>query len=153
MLNFHMVFGRLKKLAAYVNKKESDFSTQVYGQKFFPAAGGAVTAFDARPFPIGAIILGITASAYVPGSAPSAQTARNRQLFSIDFSYQGGDAIVIDGPIQADALLGGGEENIFPLKEIIIKATQALQCRVANLTNGSLTVEVAYHCAVERGQA
>ncbi len=153
MLNFLQVFSRLKKLPAYANKREEDFKSQVFCQRFFPAAGGDPTAFDARPFPIGAIVLGITASAFVPSSAPTAQTARNRQLFAIDFAYQGGDAIVIDGPVQADALLGGGEENIFPSKEMIIKATQSLQCRVANLTNGSLTVDVAYHCVIDRNAA
>ena len=152
MLNFHQVFARLKKLPAYQNKREEDFKPQVFGQQFFPPAGGAVTAFDARPFPVGAIILGITAGAFVPGAAATGQSARNRQLFAIDFAYQGGDAMVIDGPIQADALLGGGEENIFPTKEMIIKATQALQCRVANLTSGSLTVDVAYHCVVDRSK-
>jgi len=153
MLNFLQVFSRLKKLPAYQNKKESDYSSQVFVQRFFPAAGGAPTAFDARPFPIGAIVLGITASAFVPGAAATGQSERNRQLFAIDFAYQGGDAIVLDGPVQADALLGGGEENIFPAKEMIIKATQSLQCRVANLTTGALTVDVAYHCVVDRSAA
>jgi hypothetical protein len=149
MLNSQQVFNRVRKLAAFRDMNESDFREAVYCQTFTPAAG-ATTAFTPRPFPNGAIILGITASAYVPGVGPTFQTAKNRQLFKLDFSYTGGEAIVIDGPVLADALLGGGDENHFPSKELVISPGQQINCRVQNITDGALTVEVVYHCLVYR---
>jgi len=150
MLNASQVFQRVRKLAAFKDMQESDFAGKYYGQTFTPAANNVVTPFVGRPFPSGAIILGITASAFVPGVAATAQGGRNRQLFRIDFAYQGGEGLVLDGPVMADALLGGGETDIFPARELIVVPNQLINCRVANITTGLLTVDVVYHCLVYR---
>lgn len=149
MLNAREVFARVHKLDAFRAMKESDFREVDYVQEFTPAAGGVPTVNVPQPFPGGAIILGITAAAVVPGIAAPAG-GLNRQFFKIDFGFSGGEAIVIGGPVLADALLGGGEQNIFPLKELVMAPNQAINCRVANMTAGLLTVNVVYHCLVYR---
>lgn len=149
MLNASQVYQRVRKLAAFAQMAESDFRGAYYGQTFTPAAG-VLTPMVARPFPSGAIILGIGASAHVPGVAATGQSGRNRQLFRINFAFTGGEALVIDGPVMADALLGGGDSDIFPARELVVVPTQIINCQVQNLTTGALTVDVVYHCLVYR---
>ncbi len=149
MLNAREVFARVHKLDAFKNMKESDFRELDYAQEFTPAAGAVPTVNTPQAFPGGAIILGITAAACVPGiAAPTG--GNNRQFFKIDFSFSQGEAIIVGGPVLADALLGGGELNIFPSKELVMAPNQSINCRVANMTAGSLTVNVVYHCLVYR---
>ena len=150
MLNPTQVLQRLKLRPAWKGKTEIDFRILVYAQIFNPPAGAAPTANSAMMFPDGAAVLGITASAFVPTVAATGQGSRNRQLFLIDFAFVNNDAIVVGGPIMADALLGGGESDIFPAQEIVVGPSQQINCRVANLTTGALTVHVAYHCLVPR---
>lgn len=151
MINAAQAFQRLRKLKAFAKMQPTDFRSALYVQTFTPAAGGQVSANQLQQFPGGAIILGITASAYVPGAAAAdGQSPRNRQLFSIDFSYSNNEALVIGGPALADALLGGGDADVFPPTELVMAPNQSINCRVANLTTGSLTVHVVYHCLVYR---
>ncbi|MEO7827205.1 MAG: hypothetical protein ABIR60_08700 [Allosphingosinicella sp.] len=150
MLNATQVWHRLKTLKAFKSMTESDFRPIVYGQTFTPAAGGAATASQAVLFPGGAIILGITASGFVPTAAIGGQSAANRQVFGIDFSFSNNEAIVVSGPLSADALLGGGDNTIFPLRELIIAPNQQIGTRVANYTTGALTVHVCFHCLIYR---
>ena len=149
MLNAREVIARVTKLDAFKKMKESDFKLVVYNQDFTPAAGGVPTISTPQAFANGAIILGITAAACVPNSA-TLPTGNNRQAFKVDFSYTGGEALVVGGPVFADALLGGGDQNIFPLKELILAPTQAILARVANMTSGLLSVGIAYHCLTYR---
>ncbi len=150
MLNVREVLGRVLKMKAYSHMKESDFRQGVFGQTFTPGAGAAAPA-QPRVFPGGAIVYGITAAAFVPGSAPSA--GRNRQCFQINLAYNGGEAIIMDGPLCADAVLGGGDADIFPAKELVLLPNQQIVCTVNNVTNGSLTVDVAYHALIYRFQS
>jgi hypothetical protein len=151
MINAAQAFQRIRKLKAFSKMQPTDFRAAYYAQTFTPASGGTPTANQLQQFPGGAIILGITASAYVPGvAANGGQSARNRQLFSIDFSYSNNEALVIGGPVNADALLGGGDADVFPATELIMAPNQSINCRVANLTTGSLVVHVVYHCLVYR---
>lgn len=150
MITATQAWQRLKTLAAFKTMKESDFRPIVYTQTFTPASGGAATASQAQLFPGGAIILGITASAFVPTAAIGGQSNRNRQVFGIDFSFSNNEAIVVGGPISADALLGGGDSSIFPSRELIIAPNQQVGTRVANYTTGSLTVHVCFHCLIYR---
>lgn len=150
MLNWTQVWHRVRLNPAFKGMQESDFRPMVFNQIFTPAPGGAATANQPQSFAGGAIILGIAASAYVPSGAASAQAGRNRQLFAIDFAYSNNEAITPGGPILADALLGGGESNIFPSRELLIAPNQQITCRVANVTTGSLTVHVAFHTMVYR---
>lgn len=148
MINASQAFHRLKTLEAFKRMKETDFRPLTFVQTFTPATGAVPTANAPQAFPGGAIILGITASAFAPGAAVAA--GRNRQLFAIDFSFSNNEAIIVGGPVVADALLGGGEQDVFPTKEMIMAPNQSVGCRVANLTAGALTVHVCYHCLVYR---
>ena len=150
MINASQAIQRIRKLQAFRAMKDTDFRSLIFNQTFTPAAGGAPSASTPQSFPGGAVILGITASAYVPGVGPTGQGGRNRQLFALDFSFSNQEAIVIGGPVIADALLGGGESNIYPSAEMILAPNQSIGCRVANLTTGALTVHVVYHCLVYR---
>jgi hypothetical protein len=151
MISAQVAMAYLKKwVPGYENLKESDYREADFGQKFTPPAGGELTSYQPRPFPNAAIILGITASAYVPNVAASGNSGRNRQLFLIDFAHQGGEALVIDGPILADALMGGGDNDHFPNKVLVVEKGQVINCRTANITTGDLVVHVAYHCLVYR---
>lgn len=150
MINATQALQRLKRLAAFRDMEPTDFRSALYGQIFTPAAGGTPTANQLQQFPGGAIILGITASAFVPGVGPTGQGGRNRQLFSIDFAYSNNEALLIGGPLLADAVLGGGDADVFPPTELVMAPNQSLNCRVANLTTGSLTVHVVYHTLVYR---
>lgn len=149
MINASQALQRIKRLAAFRKMEPTDFRTAIYGQKFTPAAG-VLTANQLQQFPGGAIILGITAGAFVPSAAANGQSGRNRQLFAIDFAYSNNEALVIGGPLLADSLLGGGESDIFPATELVMAPNQSINCRVQNLTTGALEVHVAYHTLVYR---
>jgi hypothetical protein len=148
MINATQAYHRLRTLEAFKRMKETDFRPLTFVQIFTPPTGAVPTASTPQSFPGGAIILGITAGAFVPGATPSAN--RGRQLFSVDFSFSNQEAIIVGGPVVADALLGGGESDIFPTKEMIMAPNQQVGCRVANLTDGPLTVHVCYHTLVYR---
>jgi hypothetical protein len=150
MINATHALQRIKRLAAFKHMEPTDFRTALFGQVFTPAAGGVPTANQAQPFPGGAIVLGITASAFVPGVGPTGQGGRNRQLFTIDFAYSNNESLLINGPLLADAVLGGGEQDIFPATELIMAPNQMINCRVGNVTTGLLTVHVVYHTLVYR---
>lgn len=150
MLNAREVFSRVKRLKAFKDMEESDFRSLYYKQEFTPAAGGAPTVQQGQSFPNGGIVLGITASAFIPNAAPLATSGRLRHLFQIDFSYTGNEALVVNGPVTADSLMGGGDSDLFPLRELILAPNQQILCRTANNTNGALTVHVIYHTLVYR---
>jgi hypothetical protein len=150
MLNIREVLARVLKMEAYRNMHESDFRQGVFGQNFTPAAG-SVAPTQPRTFPGGAIVYGITAGAYVPASAIG--TGRNRQAFRVTLAYSSGEGIVMDGPILADALLGGGDADIFPAKELVLLPNQQINCTIENVTSGLLTVDVAYHALIYRFQS
>lgn len=145
MLNSQQVWSRVRKLKAFSQLSEFDFRPVYFVQKFTPAANDVPTAWVSQPFPNGAIILGITASGFVPGAAANGQGNRNRQLFGIDFQFSNTDAIIVNGPVAADALLGGGDADVFPSREIIIAPSSQVNCRTTNYTTGLLSVHVAYH--------
>lgn len=150
MLNIREVLGRVLKMKAYSHMHESDFRQGVFGQTFTPAASSAAPS-QPRTFPGGAIVYGITAAAFVPGAALG--TGRNRQGFQINFSYSAGESIIMDGPLCADAVLGGGDADVFPAKELVLLPNQQIVCTVNNITNGALTVDVAYHALIYRFQS
>lgn len=150
MINATQALQRVKRLAAFRDMEPTDFRTVLFGQTFTPAAGGAPSANQPQNFPGGAIVLGITASAFVPGVAATGQGGRNRQLFAIDFAYSNNEALLVGGPLVADAVLGGGDADVFPATELVMAPNQFINCRVANLTTGALTVHVVYHTLVYR---
>lgn len=153
MINAQQAIIRCKKLPEFKGMKEEDYRSAVYVQTFTPGVDGEITGFQPRQFPNGAIVLMIAASASVDpgeGGGADAQASNNRHLFKIDFAYTGGEAIVIDGPVLADALMGGGDLSHFPAKELVIKENQNLNCRVQNVSGQEITVDVAYHCLVYR---
>lgn len=151
MLNWNQTWMRLKRQAAYRKNNESDFRPMVYVQSFSPSPGGDAGANQAMSFPGGAIILGITASCYVPTeAAATGQSSKNRQLFTLNFSYSNNESLTPGGPVLADVLLGGGDANQFPSRELVMAPNQQINCQVGNITNSAIVVHVAYHCMVYR---
>lgn len=142
------------------------FRYLAYSQQFVGVAGsGTAGVFGTQSgpltqnFPSGAVILGISASAYeaqqahaAADYAPSFSPGR-RDLFGISFQYTNDEQITPNGLTMAEALLGSGSENIFPAKELLIPPSQAILCAVAALvpsTLPNLTINVVYHCMVPR---
>ncbi|MGK2953679.1 MAG: hypothetical protein ACSLEZ_15020, partial [Thiobacillus sp.] len=91
-----------------------------------PGQYGAQSGPTNQSFPAGAVILGITATAYQQQTvttafqyAPSASPGR-RDLFGLLFQYTGDEQITPgSSPVAADALLGSGADTIFPQREIM----------------------------------
>jgi hypothetical protein len=151
MISARAALQELKRLEAFARYTDQDFRPMVYVQKFAGVAAGATSAATQQQFSNGAIILGVTANCYVAGAAAATgQSANNRQLFGLGFAFSTGDAIVPGGPVQADILLGSGEDTIFPSRAIPIAPNQSLTATVENLTSSILTVHIAYHCLVYR---
>ncbi len=143
-------WGRVRKMKAFSRMQESDFRPIVFNQAVTVAAGQTSSA-QAQNFPGGAIILGICANCYVNAVAPATgQSSRNRQLFGLNFAYTNNESLTPGGPVNADALLGGGDDTIFPSRELIIAPNQAIQMQAANYTTSSLVIHVVYHCLVYR---
>jgi hypothetical protein len=149
MITAAQALQRVLKLSAFRGMKPTDFRTALYVQKFTPAAGQE-TANQLQQFPGGAIVLGVTASAYVPNAAATGQAGRNRQLFTIGLDYSNNESLIIGGPASADAVLGGGDADVFPPTELIMLPNQSINVKVGNVTTGALTVHVVFHCLVFR---
>lgn len=151
MIQWNAAWARLKRLAAFKGMNESDFRPMVYIQTFTPAPGGDSGANQVQSFPGGAVLLGITASAYIPTEpGNTGQSGNNRQLFTLNLTYQNQEAITPNGPVLADALLGGGDANLFPSRELVMAPNQGINCAAGNITSGAIVVHVAYHCMVPR---
>lgn len=126
-----------------------------------PGTYGTASGPTNQTFPAGAIILGITASAYqaqvTTGAyqyAPSMSPGR-RDLFGLLFQYTADEQITPGNtPVIAEALLGSGNDTIFPQREIMIAPAQGLLCTVASLAPApALVVSVVYHAMVPRAAA
>lgn len=150
----------------------SDFRAIAYAQQFNSVAAGSVTG-GATPssaitpgnasgpsqqnFPNGALILGITAASVQAQTttssfqyAPSASPGR-RDLFGLHFQYSGDEILTPGGPVLAEALLGGGDDTIFPAREIIIPPSQSILATVVSYTIAPpLNVHVVYHAMVPK---
>lgn len=179
MIRWREAFERSKEsreFQKYFSKgralKMSDFRYLGYAQQFNSVTAGSVTG-GATPstavtpgtisgptlqnFPAGAIILGITAAAiqsqtttssfaYAPSMSPG-----RRDLFALAFQYTGDEVITPGGPVLAEALLGSGEDTIFPGREIIVPPSQGLLASVQSYTiNPPLNVHIVYHAMVPR---
>ncbi len=150
----------------------SDFAYKGYAQQFNDVLAGTVTGGGTpstpvtpgtpvgpvlQNFPAGGIILGITGSAILPqtttGSftyAPSYSPGR-RDLFALSFQYTGNELITPGGPVLAEALLGSGEDTIFPAREIIVPPSQGLLATVAGYQiTVPMNVHLVYHTMVPR---
>jgi hypothetical protein len=104
-------------------------------------------------FPSGAVILGITASAWQNYEACSDATPGRRDRFALAFSYSGDEQITANGLTLADSLLGSGWETIFPGKELMIPPSQSILVSGASLVptvQPPLTAHVTFHCMVPR---
>jgi len=124
-----------------------------------PGTYGTPNGPTMQSFPSGAVVLGITAAAmqaqttagafqYAPSYSPG-----RRDLFGLSFSYTD-EQLTVGGLIQAESLLGSGEDTIFPAKELMMGQNQGLLCSVASLTVApTLSVTVVYHCMVPRDAA
>lgn len=150
MTHAAQAWTRLRKLKAFAKMTEADFRPIVYAQLFAAIAAGATTSATSINFPGGAVILGITSSGYLDAVGVAAQGFHNRQSYGLNFSYTNNETLTPGGPISADALMGGGDANLFPPRELIISPNQAITAQVKNFTNAVLQVHIAYHCLIYR---
>ena len=152
MINWNLAWARLKRLPQFKQMSESDFRPLTYVQTFTPSNSGAVTGNQSQQFPGGAIILGISASAFIPSVAGDAQGSggRNRNLFLINLTFSNNESLTPGGPVLADALMGGGDADQYPARELVLAPNQIINCQVAQVTTGQLTVHVCYHTMVYR---
>lgn len=154
--NFKSYFGQLLPIDA--------FRLLVYSLQFPAVAAasvsgsfGAISGPTTQTFPSGAIILGITASAFqaqtIVGTfnySPSNSEGR-RDMFGISIQYTGDEQITPNGLVAADALLGSGIDTIFPGKEIMMPPSQGLSIAVASMAVlPTLSISVAFHAMVPR---
>lgn len=119
-----------------------------YGQSFGPVQ---------QNFPAGAVILGITSAAFQEQTVTTAYqyapwaTQGRRDLYGLSFSYTNDEQITPNGITLAAALLGGGEDTIFPIREMLIPPSQGILVSAASITVApSLFVTVVFHCMVPR---
>jgi hypothetical protein len=136
-----------------------------YTQQLGPCVGNStpVQGFGAQVgpvqqnFPAGAVILGISATAfqeqattgsfqYAPWAAPG-----RRDLFGLSFTYTNDEVITPNGPILANALLGDGDDTVFPGRELLVPPSQGLLATAASFTVApSIYVHLVYHAMVPR---
>ena len=151
MVSFAAAFPRLKRLSAFSRLAETDFRPMVYPITFSAIASGADSSALPQVFSGGAIILGVTSSAYVASTAAASQPAKARQFYGLSFSMTNGDSYTGGTFVNAEALLGGGEDNtLFPLREIVMAPNQQLNAQARNFSTSSIIVTVAYHCMIYR---
>jgi hypothetical protein len=143
----------------------SAFRYIAYSLLLGPCTGNAspVTGFGAtvgptqQNFPAGAVVLGISATAfqeqetdgnytYAPFSCPG-----RRDLFGLSFSYTNDEQITPGGLTLANALLGDGDDTVFPARELLIPPSQGILTSAASFTVApSLFVQVVFHSMVPR---
>lgn len=153
---FKSYFGGVKPIDAF---RLLTYSTQFPSVAAASTAGsyGAVSGPSTVTFPSGAIILGITASAFQAQTvttnfqyAPQGSEGR-RDMFGIAVQYTGDEQITPNGLVCADALLGSGVDTIFPAREIMMPPSQALSISVASMAIApTLSITVAFHAMVPR---
>lgn len=163
MISWHVAYARQHKSPQFIQyfgdskaMPPSAFRPLHYGQAFQLAAG-ATSPPTNQNFPAGAIVLGITASAFQAQVTTGAfqyspsQTFGRRDLFALSFQYTNDELITPGGPVSAEALLGGGMDTIFPARELLIAPSQGVLCTVLNRTVApDIFVDVVYHCMVPR---
>jgi hypothetical protein len=141
-------------------KKLGDMRYLVFNQNFSLGASPAGLASltqqgpTGQPFAAGAIILGVTASA-TPVTQPAQPFLTGRQRFQLAINYTQSDALTTSGTGQtglgnADAVLGGGDDTIFPPKFLYFPPQQSAFTTVANLTTEALRITISYHALVWR---
>ena len=147
MLAIQPVWNRLKSNPAYKGLQLSSFRTLTYSQQFNSVGPNSTIQPQPQTCPGGGIILGITASAVTHNVALGAP-GRSRVGFRLQFAFSGGEQIATLS--SAEALLGSGENCIFPSKEIVVPPTQVILCGVQNITSDTLDIDVVYHSLVWR---
>lgn len=151
MISFAAAFPRLRRLKAFAGLHETDFRPMVYPVTFSVLASGADSSALPQNFPGGAVVLGVTSSAYVAATAAASQPAMPRQFYALSLSLIGGDSYTGGTFVNAEALLGGGADHtMFPLREIVMNPNQSINAQVRNYSTSSINVQVAYHCMIFR---
>jgi len=175
MIKWREAYERLRPTAAfkayYNNLGATDFRYIVFSNPALSispltpsaAAAGGAPGVAVGPlqqqFPSGAIILGVTASAYqaqqeagAANYAPSASDGR-RDLFALAFQYTSDEQLTANGLTVAECLLGGGIDTIFPARELLIPPSQSILITAASLVAAggqNLFVNCGFHCMVPR---
>jgi len=180
MVKWREAYERLKGTTAFRNffggngvPAMSDFRYIVFSHQQLSttpltpsaAAAGGAPGVAVGPlqmnFPSGAIILGVTSSAFQAQQAAAApnvpyspsMNAGRRDLYTLSFQYTSDEQLTANGGVIADALLGGGDETVMPAKEVMIPPSQSILITAASLValgGQNLFVHVAFHCMVPR---
>lgn len=144
-------------------------------------AFGVVVGPNLQAFPSGGVVLGITAGCLMAqqGSVyPPSMSFGRRDLFALSVQYADGELVTPlnnvtvgaqpllipalaagfrsnpRGLANAEALLGSGEETVFPAKEILVTPGNGLMFAVASQsTLLPISVHVVCHAMVYRGDA
>lgn len=121
---------------------------------------GATVGPQLQTFPSGAVILGITASSFMAQQAAGAAAyppwsdKSRRDIFALSFAYTNDELITPSGLTKASALLGTGEDTIFPARELLIPPSQGILVSAASLLASGVAlnqfVDVVFHCMVPR---
>jgi hypothetical protein len=151
MVSVAAAWHRISRLQSFAGLREQDFRPIVYSQTFSNIAAGATSPGQNLSFSGGAVILGVTSQGFKPAVAVDGQSTNNRNLYALNFSFTTGESLTPNGPVLADALLGGGDDTIFPVKEILLAPTQSIVAACQNvMATDAITVHVLYHCLVYR---
>ncbi len=148
MLNVDRVWAR--NAHRYPGKKLSDFRFIVIGQNW-TLASGVLSGLTRVDFAAGSMILGITASATITGSAQTVVMRDWRQAFTAQIDYPNSEALTTGNRLLAGALFGDAAGCDMPAKEIFIEVNGSLSYTVENQTTSTLVITVAHHCLVPRG--
>jgi hypothetical protein len=153
MINPSAAWSRLINIPMFRGMKLEDFRPITFGQIFSLTTGQTLGPVR-RDFPGGIIILGISAGSVADdGGTPDAYVADatgSRAAFALSMSYTNDEQITPGGPIQAEALLGGGASTQFPPREIVVAPSQGINVTAENLTSTQILVHIAYHGLVWR---
>lgn len=178
MISWDRAYARLSKTKEFGNyfgkgsgvPPMAGFRFMAYTQFFTglvpsTAAGGgtplgATVGPQLQTFPSGAVILGITAASYIAQQAaatpvyePWADPGR-RDIFCLSFAYTNDEQITPSGLTLASALLGTGEETIFPAREMLIPPSQGILVSAASILASGVAlnqfVHVVFHTMVPR---
>ena len=100
---------------------------------------------------------GPAVATYAPSSCPG-----NRDLFALAFQYTSDETLTANGLTIAQALLGDGDDTIFPAREIMVPPSQSILITAASLVAAgqagpplipvglNLFCNVVFHCMVPR---
>lgn len=153
MISPSAAWQRLQRIAMFKGTELKDFRPISYGA-LYSIAGASSAGPVRQDFPGGAIILGVSAASvgFDGGNADAFDAAAtgSRSSFALAFSYTNDEQLTPGGPHIAEALLGGGDQTIYPPREIVVAPSQGINVTVQNLTSTQIKISLVWHCLVWR---